>query len=88
MKRVKEGYRPEKPEHCDREIYNMMFYCWDKDPAERPSFSQLVIIMMFIVTMMVLGTYSDGIDPDGDLDLDGDPGERLGGVVDQRHRLH
>merc|ERR1719367_2452884 len=42
MKRVKEGYRPEKPEHCDREIYNMMFYCWDKDPAERPSFTQLV----------------------------------------------
>jgi len=42
MKRVKEGFRPEKPEHCDREIYNMMFYCWDKDPAERPSFSQLV----------------------------------------------
>jgi hypothetical protein len=20
----------------------MMFYCWDKDPAERPSFTQLV----------------------------------------------
>ena len=56
MKRVKEGYRPEKPEHCDREIYNMMFYCWDKDPAERPSFSQLVIIMMLIEAMMVLGT--------------------------------
>jgi len=42
MKKVKEGYRLEKPEHCDREIYNMMFYCWDKDPAERPSFTQLV----------------------------------------------
>jgi len=42
MKRVKEGHRLEKPEHCDREIFNMMFYCWDKDPAERPSFTQLV----------------------------------------------
>jgi len=42
MKKVKEGHRLEKPEHCDREIFNMMFYCWDKDPAERPSFTQLV----------------------------------------------
>jgi len=42
MKRVREGVRLEKPEHCDREIYNMMFYCWDNDPQERPSFSQLV----------------------------------------------
>jgi len=42
MKKVKEGYRLDKPEHCDREIYNMMFYCWDKDPVERPSFTTLV----------------------------------------------
>eukprot|EP00092_Neocalanus_flemingeri_P013493 GFUD01014552.1.p1 GENE.GFUD01014552.1~~GFUD01014552.1.p1 ORF type:complete len:606 (+),score=67.44 GFUD01014552.1:159-1976(+) len=42
MKKVKEGHRLEKPEHCDREIFNMMFYCWDKDPVERPSFTQLV----------------------------------------------
>ena len=42
MKRVKEGYRPEKPEHCDREIYNMMYYCWDSDPEERPDFPSLV----------------------------------------------
>lgn len=25
-----------------REIYNMMFYCWDNDPQERPSFPQMV----------------------------------------------
>ena len=42
MKRVREGHRLEKPEHCDREIFNMMFYCWDKDPEERPSFTSLV----------------------------------------------
>lgn len=69
MKRVREGVRLEKPEHCDRsviiqittplpgiivdyiglilvffirEIYNMMFYCWDNDPQERPSFPQMV----------------------------------------------
>jgi hypothetical protein len=42
MKKVKDGHRLEKPEHCDREIFNMMFYCWDKDPVERPAFTQLV----------------------------------------------
>ncbi|XP_068238966.1 tyrosine kinase receptor Cad96Ca-like isoform X2 [Palaemon carinicauda] len=42
MKRVKEGYRLEKPDHCRREIYNIMYYCWDKDPKERPCFTELV----------------------------------------------
>ncbi|XP_067120694.1 tyrosine kinase receptor Cad96Ca [Centruroides vittatus] len=43
MRRVREGYRLEKPEHCKREMYNIMFYCWDKDPAERPTFNELVL---------------------------------------------
>merc|ERR1739842_220470 len=42
MKIVKEGKRLDKPEHCRREIYNIMYYCWNKDPVERPSFSDLV----------------------------------------------
>ncbi|KAL7633469.1 UNVERIFIED_CONTAM: hypothetical protein RMT77_016002 [Armadillidium vulgare] len=42
MKRVKDGYRLEKPDHCKREIYNIMFYCWDADQRQRPSFSELV----------------------------------------------
>jgi len=42
MKRVKEGIRLEKPDHCDREIFNIMYYCWDEEPKERPSFTQLV----------------------------------------------
>ena len=31
-----------KPEHCKREIYNIMYYCWNKNPEDRPSFSALV----------------------------------------------
>ncbi|CAB0031199.1 unnamed protein product [Trichogramma brassicae] len=42
MKRVREGYRLERPEHCKRELYNIMFYCWNKDPSQRPSFTELV----------------------------------------------
>ncbi|KAK3866217.1 hypothetical protein Pcinc_028242 [Petrolisthes cinctipes] len=42
MRKVREGYRLEKPDHCRREVYNIMYYCWDKDQKERPSFIELV----------------------------------------------
>ncbi|XP_012266397.1 tyrosine kinase receptor Cad96Ca isoform X2 [Athalia rosae] len=42
MRRIKEGYRLDRPEHCKRELYNIMYYCWDKNPASRPSFTELV----------------------------------------------
>ncbi|XP_069695708.1 tyrosine kinase receptor Cad96Ca isoform X2 [Periplaneta americana] len=45
MRRVRDGYRLDKPEHCRRELYNIMYYCWDKDPKERPSFSELVKLL-------------------------------------------
>lgn len=38
---VRDGYRLEKPEHCRRELYNIMYYCWDKEPNERPNFTEL-----------------------------------------------
>ncbi|XP_031334762.1 tyrosine kinase receptor Cad96Ca-like [Photinus pyralis] len=45
MKRVRDGYRLEKPEHCRRELYNIMYYCWDKDPKQRPSFEECVELL-------------------------------------------
>ncbi|KAM7362870.1 tyrosine kinase receptor Cad96Ca isoform 1-T2 [Cochliomyia hominivorax] len=42
MRKVRDGYRLEKPEHCRRELYNIMYYCWSQDPNERPSFGELV----------------------------------------------
>uniref|UniRef100_T1IHS7 receptor protein-tyrosine kinase n=1 Tax=Strigamia maritima TaxID=126957 RepID=T1IHS7_STRMM len=41
MQHVRQGHRLEKPDHCKREMYNIMYYCWDKDPDVRPSFSEL-----------------------------------------------
>lgn len=41
MKKVRDGYRLEKPEHTSREIYNYMYYCWDDDPKNRPDFSEI-----------------------------------------------
>lgn len=45
MKKVREGYRLEKPDHCKREVYNAMFYCWEKDPGQRPAFNELVELL-------------------------------------------
>ncbi|XP_030754619.1 tyrosine kinase receptor Cad96Ca [Sitophilus oryzae] len=45
MKKVRDGYRLDKPEHCRRELYNIMYYCWDKDPKKRPSFTELVELL-------------------------------------------
>ncbi|XP_055678314.1 tyrosine kinase receptor Cad96Ca [Lutzomyia longipalpis] len=45
MRQVRDGYRLEKPEHCRRELYNIMYYCWAKDANERPGFSELVVLL-------------------------------------------
>ncbi|CAG0919826.1 unnamed protein product [Notodromas monacha] len=45
MRKVRDGYRLEKPDHCRREIYNIMYYCWDRDPKERPNFSELTQLL-------------------------------------------
>lgn len=42
MKKVIEGYRLEKPEHCHRELYNIMYYCWEAEPSARPDFTDIV----------------------------------------------
>ncbi|XP_031634138.1 tyrosine kinase receptor Cad96Ca [Contarinia nasturtii] len=53
MRKVRDGYRLEKPEHCRREIYNVMYYCWSKDPQDRPSFSEIVKLLdKLLVTEM------------------------------------
>ena len=45
MRRVRDGYRLDKPEQCRRELYNIMYYCWDKDPKDRPSFGELIKLL-------------------------------------------
>ncbi|XP_074603538.1 tyrosine kinase receptor Cad96Ca [Brevipalpus obovatus] len=42
MKKIREGYRLEKPDHCKREVYNIMFYCWSEKADERPKFTELM----------------------------------------------
>ena len=41
MKKVREGYRLERPEHCKPELYKIVKKCWHQDLNERPSFCDL-----------------------------------------------
>lgn len=45
MRKVRDGHRLEKPEHCRRELYNIMYYCWAKDSNERPGFGEVVTML-------------------------------------------
>lgn len=42
MTQVRDGHRLEKPEHCRRELYNIMYYCWEAEPTSRPDFKEVV----------------------------------------------
>ncbi len=49
MTSIRSGLRLEKPTHCKRELYNVMYYCWNQDPVDRPSFSELVKILANLI---------------------------------------
>ncbi|KAK8763362.1 hypothetical protein V5799_034024 [Amblyomma americanum] len=41
-KRLKNGYRMEKPDYAPDDVYEIMQSCWQAEPTERPDFSALV----------------------------------------------
>ena len=42
---VAAGMRLQQPEGCSEDIYLVMLNCWNKEPTERPSFSELAEIV-------------------------------------------
>ncbi|XP_045205164.2 vascular endothelial growth factor receptor 1-like isoform X2 [Mercenaria mercenaria] len=42
---LKDGYRMEQPPQANQDIYNVMLACWEVDPEDRPTFTQLVNVM-------------------------------------------
>nr|XP_018916173.1 PREDICTED: serine/threonine-protein kinase PAK 7-like [Bemisia tabaci] len=41
MRRIRTGYRLERPSHCRTELYQVMVDCWRANPADRPTFAEL-----------------------------------------------
>ncbi|XP_047133293.1 angiopoietin-1 receptor-like isoform X2 [Hydra vulgaris] len=38
---LKSGYRMERPENCSEPMYSIMLHCWNEDPLQRPTFTEL-----------------------------------------------
>ncbi|XP_038062791.1 tyrosine-protein kinase receptor Tie-1-like [Patiria miniata] len=41
MSQLQQGYRMPKPQHCKKQLYDMMCSCWQESPKDRPSFQSL-----------------------------------------------
>ena len=41
MKKVRDGYRLERPAHCHPDLYQTITKCWLGDMNRRPDFSEL-----------------------------------------------
>ncbi|BFZ06873.1 hypothetical protein BsWGS_09912 [Bradybaena similaris] len=53
------GYRMDKPENCSSQMYEMMTQCWQANPHDRPTFSQL---SQWLQTMIEDGSETDHLD--------------------------
>lgn len=41
IKAVEDGFRLPPPRNCPTPLHRLMLDCWQKDPSERPRFSQI-----------------------------------------------
>ncbi len=44
MRRVRDGYRLERPSHCHPDLYKIIAKCWAGDMNKRPDFSELRLV--------------------------------------------
>ncbi|XP_066231992.1 ephrin type-A receptor 10 isoform X3 [Saccopteryx leptura] len=49
IKAVEDGFRLPPPRHCPSPLHQLMLDCWQKDPCERPRFSQIHSILSKMV---------------------------------------
>ncbi|XP_033636365.1 ephrin type-A receptor 3-like [Asterias rubens] len=52
-----DGYRMSKPQNCDEKIYTLMIQCWEENPTNRPSFSDLVTVLSGMNESQIKHTY-------------------------------
>ncbi|XP_022083533.1 angiopoietin-1 receptor-like [Acanthaster planci] len=44
---LKKGYRLPKPDNCLDEMYTLMRDCWEEDPRNRPTFTDIVYVLTY-----------------------------------------
>ncbi|XP_020622122.1 tyrosine-protein kinase receptor Tie-1-like isoform X1 [Orbicella faveolata] len=40
-RKLQEGFRMPKPKHVDNKLYQIMLWCWEQNPTDRPTFAKL-----------------------------------------------
>jgi fibroblast growth factor receptor 1 len=46
---LERGVRPERPDLCGEEMYDVMKKCWQMDPEERPTFQELLTLLTVLL---------------------------------------
>ncbi|RWS21332.1 mast/stem cell growth factor receptor kita-like protein [Leptotrombidium deliense] len=62
-KKLKYGYRMEKPDLCPNSVYQIMIDCWREDPKNRPDFTKLAELLGNLLEASVRQHYLDLNDP-------------------------
>ena len=44
MRRVRDGYRLERPSHCHPDLYKIISKCWAGDMNKRPDFTEIRLV--------------------------------------------
>ncbi|KAH8379079.1 hypothetical protein KR009_003014 [Drosophila setifemur] len=78
----REGERLHQPDACPPDVYAMMLQCWDKTPAERPTFAALkeYLVSMSPPVMRASRSYHES------KGLQIEPGDTIA-IIDGRHEL-
>jgi hypothetical protein len=57
-KRIKDGLRPDMPEHCPEQLSTMVQACYDRDPKARPSFPYICAELRRIMCSLMVDSTS------------------------------
>jgi hypothetical protein len=53
--KLENGHRLEKPQHCPDDMYDLMYKCWYSDKYKRPTFSEIVKEIKYLLTELHRG---------------------------------
>lgn len=60
MRRVRDGYRLDRPSHCRPELFRVITQCWHSEPSKRPTFAELKVELGQLLSDSELnGSYVD-----------------------------
>lgn len=67
VREIQNGHRMEKPEYSPNFFGDIMKKCWQLDPKERPTFSQLSEMVEKYIESLVSLDYMNGLESENDL---------------------